>query len=104
MAKRVISKFNSNSERILAILNKQRRPQDAGASDFIFDSMDRKDRLMLEGLSGDSNASKEACRPNELYQRPVTEATQPQIEVEVESEAILTFRSNWNLIKTKLAA
>ena len=40
MANRVISKFNNNSQRILNMLVKQKRPQ-AGVKDFIFDTMDR---------------------------------------------------------------
>ena len=48
MAARVIQKFNSNSDRILGMLAKQKKS--TTNKDFIFDTMDRDDRLMRERL------------------------------------------------------
>ena len=48
MANRVISKFNNNSERILKMLVKQKK---SASKEFLYDSMDRKDRLEKENVS-----------------------------------------------------
>ena len=46
MANRVISKFNNNSERILNMLVKQKKK--TNTNEFIFDTMDRRDRQEKE--------------------------------------------------------
>ena len=43
MASRVIQKFNNNSERILNLLANKKKASDP--KEFIYDTMDRKDRL-----------------------------------------------------------
>ena len=45
-ANSVIRKFNTNSERILNLLTKQKKTEKA--KDFIMESMDRKDRQQME--------------------------------------------------------
>lgn len=68
MASRVIQKFNNNSERILNLLHKQKKP--ASSKDFLFDSMDRKDRQMLEAKADSNlNVSELIEYPDQLYKR-----------------------------------
>ena len=75
MAARVIQKFNSNSDRILGMLAKQKKS--TTNKDFIFDTMDRDDRLMRERLdpSNQKNNAQVAginnqCNESELIQNP----------------------------------
>jgi len=68
MASRVIQKFNNNSERILNLLNKQKKP--ASSKDFLFDSMDRKDRQMQEAKADSNlNVNELIENPDQLYKR-----------------------------------
>lgn len=67
MAKRVISKFNNNSERILGIMKKQVKKSSA-TNDFIFDSMDRNDRIQHEAkLKDKAGPSELTNNPDSLY-------------------------------------
>ena len=51
MASRVIKKFNDNSERVLSLLAKQKKVSTT-TNEFIFNTMDREDRLQMEGGQG----------------------------------------------------
>ena len=70
MAKRVINKFNNNSERILNIMTKQQpaAKQASNVQDFIFDSMDRDDRRKFEAqINLQTDPEKLKNNPDGLY-------------------------------------